>query len=100
MNFDIQDNEAFEPQIPICKTGRKSRPTNVMDREGAAPPAVTPSVPHPGSATHSASAPMAAPSSSVPGAATNLDYAGAPNEAAEARRLILRPEVPWNLWLK
>ena len=77
--FDIQDNEPFEPQIPNSKTRRKTRSTDVMDRESAAPPSAAPPSTTPGAAlpsatTHGATAPsVAAPSSSVPSAATNLD---------------------------
>ena len=33
ISIDIQDHEAFDPQIHVCKTVRKTRTTELMDRE-------------------------------------------------------------------
>ena len=80
VNFDIQDNENFEPQIQACKTARKSGFTDVLDREEGEPAAAT-GGPRPGSVTQtSASAPTS-------GGATNLDFSPPPDETAEAEEV-------------
>ena len=33
ISFNIHDNEPFDPQIPLCKVQRKSRNTDILDRD-------------------------------------------------------------------
>ena len=70
INFDIHDNEAFDPQIPPCKSARKSRYADVLDSVGGE-----------AAATGDASTPASA------GGANNLDFSPPPDESAEAEEV-------------